>query len=170
MENEAQIYAAMQTGTPLATYKKTILGKVEVKILDSFRGVPTSVILEGNPTINSEGCFIDAWSEKEDVYIKRMNTNHLKSGVLISWNRSTQPAAPEGNPFNQLSDEELFELINSPFFKLQNAMNKMDNSAPVSRLLAIAEQEDKSEKLVKAIRGRLAELQEMELNARIGSN
>jgi hypothetical protein len=166
--SDAQVFSAMQTGNPFRTYKKTILGKVYVKILDPFRaesGAQADLILSGDPKKNHEGCFIDVWTEKEDVYLRRMNAPHFKEGILIPFDRSKNPAESNVNPYNVMTDEELFELLNSPFFKLQNAYNKMTSQAPVLRLLDMAEHEEKSEKIINALRGRLSELQKVELES-----
>ena len=166
--SDAQTFSAMQTGNPFKTYKKTILGKVYVKIIDPFKadqGVESDVMLHGDPRRNDEGCFVDVWTEKEDVYLRRMNPSHFKEGVLIAYDRTRHPVESDVNPFNVMTDEELFELLNSPFFKLQNAYNKMTSPAPVMRLLDMAHQEEKSEKIIRALEGRLSELQKVELTS-----
>ena len=166
--SDVQTYSAMQIGSPFRTYKKTILGKVYVKILDPFRaeqGVPSDIMLQGDPRRSDEGCFVDVWSEKEDVYLRRMNPSHFKEGVLISYDRTKHPVESDVNPFNVMTDEELFELLNSPFFKLQNAYNKMTSQAPVMRLLDMARQEEKSEKIIRALEGRLEELKKVEFTS-----
>jgi hypothetical protein len=92
-----------------------------------------------------------------------MNARHMREGVLIPHDREKAPVEEEINEFNVMTDDELYELVNSPFFKLQNALNKMTSQAPVQRILTIAEGEEKSEKILNTIRGRLSELQELEL-------
>ena len=163
--NSSTIYSAMQTGIPYKSYRKTILGKVEVKYLDPFEEKIGVILLQGHPNHNDETCFIDMWSEKEDAFFKKINANHIKNGVIIPFNRASIPVA-ESNPYNVLTDEELFDLLNNPFFKLQQARNKMTSQAPVYRLLTIAESEEKSEKIINHIKARLSELQEHELNVR----
>ena len=161
----SKVYAAMQTGKPYKTYKKTILGKASVKILNPFSQKPEEVILQGNPKKNEEGCFVDVWSEMEDVFLKRSNVSHIKRGVLIPFDRESTKLEPDVNKYNVLTDEELYDLLSNPFFKLQNALNKMTSPAPVYRLLSLAEEEEKSVKIVNAIKGRLAEIQEQEFKS-----
>jgi hypothetical protein len=91
-----------------------------------------------------------------------MNERHMREGILIPFDRDKTPVEEEVNKYNVLTDDELYGLLNSPFFKLRNALNKMTSQAPVLRLITMAEQEEKSEKILKEIRGRLSELQELE--------
>ena len=137
--DSSTIYSAMQTDNPFKTYRKVQPSKLEVKYLDPFKGTMATVILQG------KNDHIDVWSEKEDAFLKRMNAYHIEKGNLIPTNRKATPP-PEINKFNVLTDEELFDLLGSPFYKLQQALNKMTSQAPVFRLLTIAEQEEKSER------------------------
>ena len=156
-EVNPQVFSAMQTSKPYKTYRKAILGRVYVKYYVSFLNKPSDTILSGRP--GEESTLIDTWSEQEDAFFKRMNVNHLKNGVLIPFDRTKHVVESVVNAYNVMTDEGLFELLNSPFFKLQNAINKMTSSAPVYRLLAIAEQEEKSEKIITVIKARLSELE-----------
>lgn len=156
------VVAAMSAEKPYKTYKKTILAKVAVKIFNPLSGKPEELIVVGNPNTNEKSCFIDVWSEMENLYLKRMNERHMREGILIPFDRAKTPVEENINKYNVLTDDELFELLNSPFFKLQSALNEMTSQAPVQRLITIAEQEEKSEKILNHIRGRLAELQELE--------
>jgi hypothetical protein len=163
MENlSMEVVSAMSAEKPHKTYKKTILGKVAVKVFNPLTQNPEELMLKGDPSKNEKGCFVDVWSEQEDVYLKRMNSRHMREGVLIVIDREKVPVEEEINKFNVLTDEELYDLLNSPFFKLQNALNQMTSQAPVQRLITMAEQEEKSEKIMDNIRARLAELQELE--------
>ena len=163
MENiTMEVVSAMAAEKPYKTYKKTILGKVAVKVFNPLTQRPEEILMQGDPAKNEQGCFIDVWSKQENVYLKRMNSRHMREGILIPYDREKKPVKEEVNEFNIMTDDELYELINSPFFKLQNALNKMTSQAPVQRVLTIAEQEEKSEKIMKVIRARLAELQELE--------
>ena len=163
MENlSMEVVSAMSAEKPFKTYKKTILGKVAIKVFNPLVQRPEELLLKGDPRKNEKGCFIDVWSEQENVYLKRMNERHMREGILIPFDRGKTPVDEKINKFNVLTDEELYDLVNSPFFKLRNALNKMTSQAPVLRLITIAEDEEKSEKILKEIRARLAELQELE--------
>jgi hypothetical protein len=163
MENlSMDVVSAMSAEKPYKTYKKTILGKAAVKIFNPLTQKPEELLLQGNPSKNEKGCFVDVWSEQENVFLKRMNERHMREGILIPFDRDKTPVEEEVNKYNVLTDDELYGLLNSPFFKLRNALNKMTSQAPVLRLITMAEQEEKSEKILKEIRGRLSELQELE--------
>ncbi len=159
------VFSAMQVGIPYKTYKKTILGRVEVRYLDPFNKAPASTILKGNPSNNEEGCFIDVWTEQEDVFFKRANSALIESGQIIQFDRSKLSEESKINPYHVMSDEEYIKILNSPFFTLQQAVNKITAEAPLLRLLALAEQEEKSSKILNVIKGRLAEVQETKLSA-----
>lgn len=156
------VVAAMAKDEPYKTYKKTILGKVAVKIYNPLKQAPEEIILQGDPSKNERGCFVDVWSEQENVYLKRMNERHMREGILLLVEKEKLPIVEEVNKYNVMSDEELRETLNSPFFTLKNALNSMTSEAPVQRLIILAEEEEKSEKIMNQLRARLAELQELE--------
>jgi len=150
------IYSAMQTGTPYKTYKKTILGKVYVSAIDPFSDQPVGIMLYGDPKKNEQTAFIDMWSERDDVFFKRMNQVHFKNGTLIETTRKVE-TVPEKS-FEQASDEELKELFKLKFLAFTNKLNKIESTAVLFRLLGIAEDLEKSDAIMRAIKGRLAEL------------
>ena len=151
----SEIFSAMQTGKPLVSYKKTILGKAYVTVLNPFSGTPEGRILYGD----DEDAIVDIWSEKEKAFFLRMNKNHFKSGVIIEYERPEKEEITEEEKYNSLPDEEMKKLLSSRFFTLQAALNKMTSAAPVYRLLQLAEELEKSEKVVAAIKARLSELE-----------
>ena len=165
MNKDSKMYSAMQTDNPYATYKKVILGKASVKVINPFSEHPEEIILEGNPGKNDEGCFVDVWSLEQDMFFQRMNVTLIKQGVLVPYDRVAKPVIQEVNKYNVMTDEELYELLTAPFFSLSNALEKMDSEAPVQRLLSMAEMEDLSEKKINHIKSRLQELQETSLLA-----
>lgn len=163
MNKDANVYSAMQKDAPYATYKKVILGKASVKVINPFSENPEEFILEGNPGKDDEGCFVDVWSIEGDMFFQKLNARLLKQGVLVPYDRVKKPLVVDVNEYNVLSDEELFELLKAPFFSLEAALNKMTSEAPVQRMLIIAEQEELSEKKTRHITARLQELQEISL-------
>lgn len=161
------IYGAMQTGTPFKSYQKTILGKACVTIWDSFNEIPSFLILEGDPKKTEDGTVVDIWNEKEDVFFHKMNRNHFQQGILREITRAN---LPKEERVEDSSDEQLSALLKTPFLKLQNQLNKMESEAVVFRLLTIAREEEKSEKLIKAVEARLAEIQQAEYEPEEDSN
>ena len=156
------VYSAMQSDSPYKSYVKTILGMVHVKLLNPFSGKEDFLILKGDPRRNSEGCVVNLWSEKEFQYFKTYNPLHLAKGILIE-HQPKEVAPTEEEIHNSMSEEGLRDLVNSPFLKLQHALNKFTSEAPVYRMLTLSEEEEKSEKIARAIKARLSELQEIDI-------
>lgn len=152
----SEIFSKMQEGTPLLSYKKTILGQVGVHVLNPFTGQPEDRILKGDPKTNDDGCIVDLWSNAEVIYFQRANKRHFETGNLIEHKRST--FTPEKS-VNEITDEEIVAILNSRFFSLQNKINEFTSPAPVHRFLNIAKEMEKSEKIIKAIEARLSELE-----------
>lgn len=156
MTEGMDVYSLMQTGTPFHSYIKTILGKIYLNIWDSFNNKPVGIILTGNPGANPEGCIVDTWNEKEDLFFKRSNKRHFETGFLISY---TRPQTIVEKSPNEFTDEELINLLNSRFMTLQHAVNKMTSVAPVFRITELARKLEKSEKIIKFLEGKQSELQ-----------
>jgi len=160
---DANIYSQMKVSKPYKSYIKTILGKVYVKSLNSFSGEPDGVILSGDPKKKSDSCIIDVWSLQEDMYLHRANPKHFKDGALLEFIRENVEVSEE-EKLNSMSDDAMVELLSSKFFTLQNVVNKFTSVAPVFRMLNIAKDLEKSDKIVKFIEGKLAELQLKEIS------
>lgn len=154
---DSSVFSAMQTGKPLKSYRKTILAKVLVKILNPFSGEPEERILSGSGI--TDETVVDVWSEQEDVFFKRANRNHFAKGLIVEYVRPETVEVSEEEKLNTLSDEELSNLLNSKWMTFKNSLNKMTAVAPVYRLLEMANEQEKSEKTILAIKARLAELE-----------
>lgn len=157
------VFSAMQTEKPYKTYIKQILGKVQVKVINPFSGKPENRLLTGDPRQSNEDCLVKLWSEKEYQYFTTYNKKHLKSGTLLE-HKPKAKAPSQEEKHNTMKEEELKKLLSSKFFTLQSALNKFTSEAPVYRLLILAEEMEKSEKIISAIKARLSELQEIELS------
>jgi hypothetical protein len=153
---DASVFSSMQTKEPYKSYKKVCLGKLHVSVLNPFTGEPEGMIVAGNPVTEPEKCILDMWSEMEDAFFKRMNRRHLDAGYLVGHVRKV--LEPVENP-NTYSDEELRKLLNSKFMALKNAVSRMTSDAPVARLITLAQELEKSEKIMKFLEGRLSEIQ-----------
>lgn len=151
MDNNANIYSAMQTGEPLKRYQKTILAKVHLLILDPFSDKPAEIILEGSP--GSENSYVEVWSEKADLFLNRMNRKHFQDGRLAVMEKPVQDTVS----INQLTDDEVEEILSSRFMVLKNRLDKFTSTAPVYRLLNRARERDMSEKIIRHIEEKLAE-------------
>jgi len=160
----AKDFGLLEEKEPYKSYIKTVLGRVRIIILSPFSGEPEEVILSGNPKgKDRESCIIDVYSGKEDMYFKKVNAVHFKQGELIEYDRVDQPVEPsEEDIVNSLSDEEMKKLLKSKFFTLQSTVNKMTSVAPVFRMVELGREIDASERYIKFLEGKLAELQEAE--------
>ena len=150
------IYSLMQTGDPYRSYFKTVPSKLYLTIWDSFDGKPKGLIIQGTDV---ESCIVDVWSEKEDVFLRRANKRHFDMGYLVPHTRKEKEVS---EPVNVYTEEELDELLNSPFLKLQSAVNKMTSVAPIFRMISLAKAQEKSEKILAFLEGKLSELQMQE--------
>jgi hypothetical protein len=157
-----ELFSAMVGNKPLKTYKKTILGRIYVTALNMLTGtpIPEGVILTGDPRKNEPGTMFDVFSEQEDYFFKKMNRVHFDEGRLVEHSRTT---TERERTIEEFSDEELKTLINKPFLALQNTLNKTTSVATLFRIQTIAEQIEKSEKVMRAINSRLSEVQEGEI-------
>lgn len=155
---DATMLAAMRSGEAFSVYKKVILGKAHIVVIDPYTG-PTSIIMKGDPKKNDDGCYYQAWTETEDNFFKRMNKRHLESGNIIRVKEVAKVEKTEEEVYNTLSEEELEKILKKPFLTLKNALAKMTAEAAVFRILNKAEEMEKSEKIITAIRARLSEIQ-----------
>jgi hypothetical protein len=161
MSNELEMYSSMQTGVPYKTYKKTILGKVYVSAIDPFSEQITGYLLYGDPKRGDESCFIDMWSERDDLFFRKSNRVHFEKGYLMETVRKHEE--PVETPIEQASDETLKGIINMKFLALQSKLNKIKTEAVLLRILDLAREMDKSEAIIRAIEARLTEVQELDI-------
>lgn len=157
-----EVFSAMAGGKPYKTYKKEILGRVYVTALNMLTGtpVPEGVILDGDPRKNEPGTMFDVFSEQEDYFFKKMNKRHFDAGILVEHKRSE---APRERTIEEFSDEELRAIIAKPFKALENTLNSTNSIATLYRIRGLAEEMEKSEKVIRHIESRLSEVQEKEL-------
>jgi hypothetical protein len=155
LEGKTSVYSLMQTGQPYKSYRKTVLGKLYLTIWDSFTEKPLGYILEGMPNET----FVDVWSELEDVFLRRSNKRHFELGYLVE---QVRPVPAEVKSPNEVSNEELDKILNSKFLSLQSSVNKFTSVAPLTRLIVMAREQEKSEKILAFLEGKLSELQAKE--------
>ena len=142
---------------PYASYIKTILGQVGVNVWDRYMNQPAYVILQGDPRRKDETTIVDVWNSREDSYFKRNNAKHFSKGILIPYSRPenvVQEVAVE-----QYTDNQLKEIINAKFLSLRNKLAKIESIAVLFRMITLAEEMEKSSKIVDAIQARISELQ-----------
>lgn len=162
MEKNLEIFSAMQEGKPYRVFKKTVLSKVVVNVINPFTGEVESEVMYGNPAKNDEGCFLEVWDVQGYQFVKNMNKGHFNKGYLIEVKKKAERVITDVEKLHQASDEELEEILNTPWFGFQAAINKMESEAPLTRLLEMARKQEKSEKYTQFIEARIAEVQSLD--------
>lgn len=155
-----EIFAAMQAGEPVGEYIKTVPSQVHVVVLNSFNGEPSAIILKGVP--GTEDSIVRTWSLQEDLYLRRMNRRHFDSGFLKPYSPPAKEEKAELT-IEQSEDSVLVALLNGPFKKLESVMNKTEAEAVLIRFISLARANEKSERIIKALETRLAEIQNIKL-------
>ncbi len=151
---------AMMEGEPYKRYRKTILGKVYVTAINPFSDEPEGVILEGNPNNPADESTqtIEMWDERQDLFFRRVNTKHFETGRLEVVGAAVEP---EPSP-NALTEEQVDALLDgrkTKWFAFKSRLNDFTDEAPLFRLVNRARELEKSEKVIKHIEERLAEMQ-----------
>jgi hypothetical protein len=151
--SDYDLFSAMQEGQePLVRYTKTIVGKVHVLALNPFSDAPEGVILEGD----GKDSYIELWNPKQIVFFEKMNRPHIAAGRIIKMEKAPVPPPPSPN---QLTDEEVDVLLNGKYMALKYKLEKFTEIAPVLRLLNRARDLEKSEKIVKHLEERIAQIE-----------
>ena len=156
MDN-TQIFSAMQGEKPHVSYIKTVISKIFVSILDPFDESPSGILLFGDPKKGGENSIVDAWNEKQDRYIKKMNQPLFDDGLLIKYNRPENVVVER--QIEEFSDAELLEIVNSHWFSLVKIVGEVTSVPVLFRMLELAREADKSEKVTGLIESKLPELQ-----------
>lgn len=151
------VFDSLQEGSPpFASYKKAIVGKVLVRVLDPIRMAPEEVILHGDPEIGEiNDIVIKVWSPAEDRYLKRHNRAHLERGVLVPFTVGDE----EEFVVNQISDEDIELVLQKPFFALKNKLDEFTSSVPVRRFLIMAEKMNRPVGTINYIKGVLEKME-----------
>ena len=163
-EVSADVFSKMQIGDPIAVYKKMTLGKVEVSVLNPFSGKPENILLYGDPNKNNPKCFIEVWSQKEEVYFDRQNSALFKGGYLEKLKEPVRPARRDikEKDYSEISREYIEELVTAPFMKFKKELNEIDAEAVLYRVKDVAEELERPEKTMNHIRARIVEVQSLD--------
>jgi hypothetical protein len=154
------VVSLMQEDNPIAVYRKAkgINGVVEVKVYNSLTDEIEDVQLRGNPNdLDCDTCLVELWSEKEHVFFKRANKWHLNEGYIIPWDKGRPKQIKKSA--NNMTDDQLAELVRKPFLALRNKVNEMTTPAALMRVIAAAEEAEKPEKTMQFLREKLSLLQ-----------
>jgi hypothetical protein len=149
---------AQAKGEPVSQYIKPIKGKVCVDVLDAFGGTPESIILEGDPAdpeIDKEDVIVTCWTEAEDEYFRRANKLLLENGLVAPYDEEIE----EEISVNEVTDKELRELLQKPYFAWKTRLDSFTSPVPVKRMLKIAKDLNRPVNTIDTIKEALSELQ-----------
>ena len=159
------VYSKMQVGEPVAIYKKTVLAKVEVSVINAFNdNRPENITLYGDPKKNHPDCFVEVWSQMEQVYFERQNAPFFKRGYLVKLDELVKPKRtdPQGKDYSKLTDADIKKMVTSPFMKFKKDLNAIDEVGVLYRVQSIAEEMERPYKTMEHIDQRITELQQKE--------
>jgi len=151
--------ARAEGAEPIARYKKAIVGQVCVSIIDPFTGAPVDIILKGKEGIQGvleDDITVTLWTEMAHDYFRRANQVLLQAGYITPFNKeiASIPAS-----VNEVSDEELVEILEQKFFTMKSFLDKVTSPIPVMSLLRLAEDMNRPVGTINAIKEKLSELQ-----------
>jgi hypothetical protein len=155
MENNMNQIASLMSKEPYKRYIKATLGRVVVKILDPITGQQVEVVLSGDPKLKEESCILDLWTSTEQTYFERNNKQILGEGLLVDFKESIE-AVPTAN---NVTDTQIVDALTGKFFQVKKLLDGFTSTAPVERMLTLAEEMNRPVKTIDAIKGKLAELQ-----------
>jgi hypothetical protein len=153
-----KVFSAMQGDEkPYSSYIKTVISRVYVSILDPFDESASGVILYGDPKKGAESSIVDAWTEKQDRYIKKMNKPVFDDGLLIKYERPAELIVER--QIEEFSDKELLEIVNSHWFSLVKVVGEITSLPVLFRMLELAREAEKSEKVTGLLESKISEIQ-----------
>lgn len=166
VSDNIKIFEAMQEEEPIAIFRKTVLSKVVVTVLDPFSDQPVAIILSGKPNDpQNENCFVKVYNTKQLVFFTNMNKRLIETGLIIrddSFLKKAQDLSSKS--YEQYTDDELYdEILSKPYGAFAKIVAKIDNPIVISRLLSIAQDTNKSHKIVELLQNKLAELNQDEV-------
>lgn len=156
---EERAIVASEGKEPIRKVIKVSPSKVGGKMLDHFKRIPVSFLLEGDPNdaeVDRDTIILEFYDEQEWRFFQRMNRPLLEGGYLMEFEGETTPLDTR----NVLSDSEIEDVLKKPFLALSNLLKKTDSQITVRRIHNMALSMNSSIAFVQAIERRLAELQE----------
>lgn len=159
--NALSVYSSMTEGEPYKIYRKTILGKVEVKVLDPFDETKVIyVLLTGNPDASNGKSLVELWTPMQHIFFLRNNEAFLENGTVIE--EKVARKKPEiKQTVNNLSDAELEDIVKN-YKKLASALEDMTSINAVSRTLHMANKMERPVKTIELIEKKLSFMQAQE--------
>lgn len=153
-----QIMKAQEMGTPLAVYRKTILGKVVVRILDPFSGKPNDVLIHGEPgkTANDD-LEVCLWTPVEIKFFEKYNKSLIEKGSVVLVGQKSENTIDRTNSLN---DQEITDLLSGNYAQLKSTVNQLTSETTLQRVLRIATEMNRPAKTIQMLQERIEEVQQ----------
>ena len=160
-EIKEQIQSKALRGEVLEHYIKACRGRLAVELIDPLAGESVIRVLKGDttdPDLDDEDAVVPLYTEYDKQYFLRENKGLIKRGFIVPHT----PEYIEEIQVNVITEDELTEALDKPFFAVKALLDKFTSPIPVERLLRKAKELNKTSGVLDAITTRLAELQEEE--------
>ena len=99
---------------------------------------------------------VTLWTEMAHDYFRRQNQVLLQAGYITPFNKEVKDVPAS---VNEISDEELTNILNKKFFAMKSFLDKVTSPIPVMSLLRLAEDMNRPVGTINAIKAKLSELQ-----------
>jgi len=165
-EEQKRAMSTMEGKEPFARFRKVTMGRVGGLRLNPIRFTVEEFLLTGDstdPKADPADFIVELWTEAEYRFFIRKNKRLIEKGSLVR----TEKGEIVIDTTNQISDEEIDEVLSKPFLALKHKLDKFTSPVPVRRLLSRAIELDKSTGFVDAIKARLVILDGYEAPPRI---
>jgi hypothetical protein len=152
----------MQLDKPVAIYTKTTVGKVGVMVFNPITRRPEDRILKGDPrdsNVNREDMLIKLYDEASHMFFKNMNRVLIEKGLIAPFTKEQDNSV---QMLNAITDEEIDEMLEQPYFTLMNKIEKFTSPTPVERVLIRAIELNKGVKTTNKIKEKLVAMQQAE--------
>jgi hypothetical protein len=154
----AAIMLAQEQGEPVKVYRKAIVGRVVVRVIDPFSGERAEVLISGVPgKADPSELEISLWTPFEVKYFEQFNKGLIESGSIVPVEHRAEFKV---NLSNALSDDQLKEVLVGPFFSLRKVIAEITSETTMQRALQLAKELNRPAKTVQEIELRLEEIQQ----------
>ena len=136
-------------------FKKAIKGSVGGRFINS-RGEYDEFLLIGDPAkADIENVSVEIVDEEAEKYFLKNNKLTITNGYLVEITDGTEIVLDEVNAVN---DSFLKDLLKQPYKRMEKRVNQFTSPVPVSRLLALAREENRPVKTIEFLQNALNKL------------
>jgi len=155
VNKDRDVFAITTQSEPVVVYRKTHPARLAIRVLNPFTGQPEDAELKGLG--RDAGCFIELYSQQEKQYFEKYNKIALERGDLVEDAKPRDIGVVKSE--NNLSDDEIEELVNKKFLGLKAVVDRMTSLSAVARVVEAAERADKPSKTLEYLRAKLSLLE-----------